>query len=125
MGTKADVIKYIRKNYQSRDLESGALAPGFNLPSGRDHQVIVHWNNEEGSFTKFFGFVCEWSPDAAARVLEENNSIFGVAKIGNWVAIQQSQLTETIDEEEIDRALFGVANIADELEQQITGDDQF
>ncbi len=125
MATKADVIKYIRQNYQSRDVEPEGLALIFGLPAGRDHQVIVNWNNAEGTFTNFFGFVCEWSPDAAVRVLEQNGSIMGVAKVGNWVAIHQSQLTETIDEEEIDAALHGVANIADELEQQITGGDEF
>ena len=125
MATKADVIKYIRKNYQSRDLDGGALALVFNLEGGRDHQVIVDWSNEEGTYTEFIGLVCDWSPEAAVRLLEENTTILGVVKVGHWLAFKQSQLTETIDEEEIDSNLQGIAGVADNYEQKLTTGDEF
>lgn len=125
MASKADIVKYIRKNFQSRELDDGALALVFPLGEGRSHQVIVDWNNDEGTWTTFLGFVCDWSPNAAAQALEQNDQIFGLAKFGDWIAIQHPQLTETADEEEIDKALIGVALAADALEKKVTGKDEW
>jgi len=125
VATRDEVITYIRKNYQSRELESGALALIFELEGGRSHQVIVDWNNDEGSFTNFFGFVAPWSVENAGRAVELNDQVFGIQRAYDWVAVVQAQLTETIDKEEIDSALMGVALAADALELKLTGKDEW
>ena len=125
MATKEEVARYIRRNYQSREMDNGALALVFNFDDGRSHQVFVDWNNDEGTWTMFFGFVADWSLEAAGRAVEANDQIFGIQKFMSWVTVFHPQLTETADEEEIDRALRGVAKAADILEEKITGQDEF
>lgn len=125
VATKDEVISYIRKNYQSRELESGALALIFQLDGGRSHQVIVDWNNDEAYYTTFFGFVAEWSVENAGRAVELNDQVFGIQRAYDWVAVVQAQLTETIDQEEIDSSLMGVALAADALELKLTGKDEW
>ena len=125
MATKQDIITYIRRNYQSRELENGALALVFSLPEGRDHQVFVDWNNDEGTWTEVKGIVCAWSPEMAVRAVEENDQIFGIHRFLDWVVVSHPQLTATADEEEIDRALTGVAYAADSLERKLTGGNEF
>ena len=126
MATKADVIAYIRKNYRVREHEDGGLDLVFEVDDGRSHMVLVGWNDEEGTFTEFFGVVCEWSEEAAGKAVAAGaDLIFGIRKQGNRVVVCDYQLTETIDEEEIDTTLRGIAHVADEIELKVTGGDEW
>lgn len=125
MATREEVLSYVRKNYQSRELDSGALALLFQLDEGRSHQVILDWNNEEGTWTNFIGFVADWSVENAGRAVELNDQVFGIQRAYDWVAVVHCQLTQTIDQEEIDSALAGVAMAADSLELKLTGKDEW
>ena len=125
MATRDEVTSYIRKNYQSRELDNGALALIFQLDDNRSHQVIVDWNNDEGTWTNFVGFVADWSVENAGRAVELNEHVFGIQRAFDWVAVVHPQLTETIDQEEIDSALMGVAIAADTLELKMTGRDEW
>lgn len=126
MATKADVIAYVRKNYHSRDWDDGSLGLVMNLKNERSHLVNVDWNNDEGTFTSFTGVVCEWSEEAAGKaVAAGEDKIFGIRKLGDYVGVCHYQLTETIDEEEIDSALWLVARVADKIELRVNGGDKF
>ena len=126
MATWPEIQTFIRRNYACRELDNGAIALTFtDGDAGRSQQVFVEPNNDEATWVTVKGFVAEWSPENAVKAIEENNQIFGIDRFLDWVVVTHAQLTATADEEEIRRALSGVALAADALELAVTGKDEF
>ena len=125
MATWPEIQTYIRRNYQSRELDDGNLIVPFEFESGRSHQCIVGPNNAEGAWTQFWGIICDWSAENLVRAVELNQQIFGIDRFGDFVVVTHAQLTETADIDEIDSALFAVAWAADSIEEAVTGKDEY
>jgi hypothetical protein len=125
LATWADVQTYIRRNYTSRELDDGTMVITFTFDDGRSHNCFVQTNTDEGKWVIFQGFVADWSPENAVRAIEKNKNFFGVSRFIDWVVLTHAQLTETAVPDEIDRALLGIAMAADDLEAEVTGQDNF
>jgi len=125
MATWEEVQTYIRRKYASRELEDGTLALTFTFTDGRSQNCYVRKNNDEGTWIVFHAFVAEWSPENALKAIEQNKQIFGIDRFFEWIVVTHAQLAATVDQEEIDLALAGVAGAADDLELAVTGQDNF
>jgi hypothetical protein len=125
MATWSEIQTYIRRNYQTRELDDGNLIVPFEFGDGRSHQCIVGPNNEEGTWTQFWGIICDWSTENLIRAVELNQQIFGVDRFGDFIVLTHAQLTATADIDEIDSALGAIAMAADSLEEALTGKDEY
>lgn len=122
MATFADVTKYLVSNFGAKKTELGLrlLAP---LPNGRTHLVLVF--DYDG-----YAIVAGRVADKLKNLDKICREVFfskvgGIRVFENDVWLSESVPLEDLDESEIKVAIIGVAIIADELEIQFQGGDEF
>lgn len=130
MATWQDLVRYVKANYKIADESPTSLKLVFETGNLRS-QVVMLW------FAALAGGTEEWlqieSPFAEVdkvdltRALEEVGHIVcgGLALIGNVLTIRHAMPLANLDINEFERPLALVTNTADQLEQQLSDQDQY
>lgn len=125
MQNYADEIGGQYSEYDSRT--SIIIVP---LPDERFQTVLgklknsTRYNNRLG--IEFVSKVCEFSPDMNLKMLLEENGNLNHAKFAiaeGFIHVEASSFVETATEEIIKEIIQEVANVADEYEYKLTGED--
>lgn len=126
MATWPETLAYLRENYLARgDDELIAVqitmdAKGL-LKRQRSQMVFLSCN---GKYIEMFSPVAKPGTISALKLLQEAG-VFAVNSTGEYYGLVHNQLLETVDAPELDVMVTLLAMQADDLEQKLTGKDEF
>ena len=121
MATWEEIKKYMVQNHAMEEKDSNGVQGTFFFKDGRSHLFFVTKANDDKIF--LFAPVAEYSHENLVKLVENNDSVFGVMKIYDMLMLSGSQDMATADAGELDPSLM-VGN-ADFLEKKLFGGDKF
>lgn len=123
MATWREIKSFLHNRYKFTELNEDVLKGEWALDDGRSQVLIVARQND--SRMTLEAPVATYTPEAAVRLLEANQSVFGVdlrvAGDERVLILTDPQVMDTIDEEELDPMPILIA--ADNLERDVFGTD--
>lgn len=123
MATWNEIKSFLHSRYKFTDLNEDVLKGEWALDDGRSQVLIVVRQND--SRITLEAPVATYTPEAAIRLLEGNQSVFGVdlreAGEDRVLILTDPQVMDSIDEAELDPLPILLA--ADKLEREIFGTD--
>jgi hypothetical protein len=122
MATQQQVLEYIRSNYKHEPVADNIVKLLVPLTSGRTQMVYAGVTEEELQVTSPVAWQEKVSAD---RVLEANESMFGIVSINGAFGLKHNTFLEEINESEIEKAFVVLAVQADELERSLGFNDEF
>jgi hypothetical protein len=121
MATWEEIKKHMVQNHAMEEKDSNGVQGTFFFKDGRSHLFFVTKANDDKIF--LFAPVAEYSHENLVKLVENNDSVFGVMKIHDMLMLSGSQDMATADAGELDPSLM-VGN-ADILEEKLFGGDKF
>jgi hypothetical protein len=130
MATWNDVRKYLQANYKVQEDDSGKMIRLlFNTGNGRSHQVVVTsgGNNGTGEMASIYAPIGQIKKVELKKVCEEvfDNVLGGICILNDLVLYKHAVPLENLDANELTVPLEFICGIADKLEQEFTGGDNF
>ncbi len=125
MATWQEIKNFVSSQYKVRDLGDDLVRIDFvyNDDNDRTHPLLIEKLNDVK--IAFVSPVALYTPDNAKKLLENNDSVYGISLIQTsepFLALIDPQDMATLDAEEINTAIAGKA---DDLEKTLFGGDQF
>ena len=121
MATWEEIKKHMVQNHAMEEQDSNRVKGTFFFPDGRSHLFWVAKAND--NTICLMAPVAEYSHENLVKLVENNDSVFGVMKIYDMLMLSGSQDMDTADAVELDPSLM-VGN-ADFLEKKLFGGDKF
>ncbi len=122
MATKDQAIAYISRKWNS-EIEPGHFRIGFRVDNGRTQLIFVKVNDEDIIIYSIFA---NWNDIPAKRALEAAESKeLGICKIKDFYAVKHNLPLALLDFEELENSFGLTATVADELEIELVGGDEY
>ena len=125
MATWPEIKAFIKNKYSHVEELNDELLKGTFFASDSDRSHLFFCELVNDAKLQFVAPVVEYSRDNAIKLLENNTSVYGVMIKGSdpgLLCLIDPQDMATLDEEEINVDMLA---IADELEKDLFGGDQF
>jgi hypothetical protein len=119
MATRAEVIGRIREFNDVEDLGDGAFKALMQYDDGRSQLLFINVLDDYVVFSSPFAHFVDVT---GSKAIDLNDSVFGVARLGDYFTLRAAQLIEDIDESELIGIGNAVAGRADMMEENIGGD---
>lgn len=126
MTTWQGLVNYVRSRYAVADEQPGMMRLVFNYDDGRSQLVVVSRltleNGEEwADIHSAFGELESIDLGKAVRYVGEKAICGGISSSGDFATFRHAAPLLKLDPNEFDRPLLIVAEVADELERELTG----
>ena len=121
MATWEEIKKYMVQNHAMEEKDSNRVKGTFFFPDGRSHLFWVAKAND--NTICLMAPVAEYSHENLVKLVENNDSVFGVMKIYDMLMLSGSQDMATADAGELDP--MPLLLNADSLEEELFGGDKF
>lgn len=113
----------MKSNYKCSETDFGALKFQFNLPNGRS-QLVFAWTNDTNiQVSAPFATTDKVTPLVALKAISERS--LGMQLMDDLYMVRYYAPIADIDASEIESALELTAIMADSLEQELLGTDDF
>ena len=122
MASWSEVRNYLHSKYKWEEIDSNFLKGEWSFDDGRSHVVFVALANDTNIIMA--APVCDNTPANATRLLENNNTVYGIMKLADTLCLMDSQLLASLDTEDLEGFSSIMAN-ADELERTLFGGDKY
>ena len=121
MASKAEVISFLKANYNLEEMQPGMFRMLFEQENGRSQMLFAG---------VFDSFIRVDSPFGALDTIDlaaalDESSILGLGAVGSFATVRHLILTENLDPSEIFDSFGLVAEVADSLEAKFTKGDAF
>jgi hypothetical protein len=116
MATQADVMNYIKNNYDYTNIAGGVLKLTFGSENGRSQLVFAYVGD---AFLETYSPFATTDQITASQAFAANSSVFGLGLFENLYCLKQATLLESVDPEEIEVAFNTLAGVADGLEKNL------
>ena len=129
MATWNELVGFLATNYKCT-INGNSVSLPYSFPDGRTQDVFVNLNGNEhqGEWVYVTSAIAELihvgKLEAICRVAT-SRICGGVVIDGNFIVLRDAMPLANLDESEIKGLLATVVAIADELEQMLTGADNF
>ena len=121
MATWEEIKKYMVQNHAMEEKDSNRVKGTFFFSDGRSHLFWVAKANDDK--ISLLAPVAEYSHENLVKLVENNDSVFGVLKMGDMLMLSDSQDMATADAGELDP--MPLLLNADSLEEELFGGDKF
>jgi hypothetical protein len=123
MATQSEVKSYITNKMNAEHIDGDLYKITYDLGNNRSQLVFVSVKEAMMGAASPFAKTEEVTPKQAIKATE--NSSFGIGTLGDWYVVRHVLLLDDLDESEILVGLDVVAQIADEIEEELVGGDAF
>lgn len=123
MATKQQAIDFMHSKYKSEPISDDMYKMLFTLESGRSQLIFVEFNDNWIMFSAKFASTDDLTPKQALEAAKA--WICGIQLIGEGYFVRNVIPLENLDESEFEDSLNLVMNIADTLEEQHVGGDDY
>ena len=125
MATWQEIKSFVSSKYKVSEVGDNLLRITYLYSDDNDRTQRLFIEKLNDTKIAFVSPVADYTPENAIKLLENNNSVYGITLIQTsepFLALMDPQDMATLDAEEINTAM---ADIADELEKNLFGGDKF
>jgi hypothetical protein len=128
MSTWKDVQEYVHKTYKVEDVNEGLMKLTFNMGDGRSQVGFVeHAFNDKADWIKVhspIGPVDTVNLKSAAKIASDK-IVGGIIVMSDMVYLSNAMPLENLDTNELEEPLHRILSIADEMERNLVGGDDY
>jgi len=130
MATWATVKDYLLANYKCSPYREDGLKLTFDVGGGRSQVIIVQWAGksvEQAAWVDFHSPIGRLTRvDLRKGVMRTTDFVVGgISSLGDIATLRSSMPLENLDRNEIESPLHTLLGIADQLESELTGADDY
>jgi hypothetical protein len=122
MTTQNEILGFLKANYNVQGIDGNVVTLLLSWNDGRSQLVFVGIGEAVVTVASPAARLADVNLEAFVQVVS-NTTPYGVRIIGDYVTVANAGLTETTDALELAVPINLIAEVADELEKQISGGD--
>lgn len=119
MATKAEVISHIKSTFVVSSENEHMMFLNFFGDDNRSQGVFVAVDDYKMMVNSVFATTEDITAEQAFKAAEENDTAFGIGRIGTLYVVKHLVQIADIDPSEVDGALRLTSAVADELEKEL------
>jgi len=123
MATKQEAVQFLKNKLGAEETSPDFFKMLVEYDNNRSQVVFAMVSDEIIAFKSPFGSVNDMTAKQALAAASQN--IFGLSETADLYCLSHVAFVEDLDASEVYKAVGVLANIADDLEQDLVGGDNF
>lgn len=123
MATKREAANFLENQLNAQETSNDFFKMVINYEDNRSQVVFALVSDEIIAFRSPFASVDDLSAKQALNAAQ--NNVFGITETAGLYCLSHVVFIEDLDASEVFKSVGVLANLADELEQEVVGGDNF